>query len=101
MSETKHLSVQCKQQFLQMYGTVASLRIDCVAALATQMSRSKTVDLISAGKVSVNYEEITSPSILLKPGDIITIRGFGKYILGEELRETKKGRYHILLHKYI
>ncbi len=101
VSETDHIPLRVEQQFAEIAGTVASLRIDCVVGLATKLSRSKTMDLVSAGRVQLNYEEVSSPSILLKPEDIITVRGFGKYILAKEIRETKKGRYHILLQKYI
>ena len=99
--ETESPSIQVQQEFEEQSGTVASLRIDSVAALATKLSRSKTVQLIEAGKVAVNYQEISSASQMLKPGDVISVRGFGKYILGEEIRETKKGRYYIMMHKYI
>lgn len=97
---TERPCVEKKQEFRELAGTVASLRLDCVTALAAHASRTRAAELIRSGRVLVNYEEATASSLLLKPGDILTVRGFGKYILGDGIHETKKGRYHILLHQY-
>ena len=97
---TERPCVEKQQEFLELEGTVASLRLDSVAALAARTSRTRAAEMIRGGRVFVDYEEASSSSLLLKPGQVLTIRGFGKYILGDEIRETRKGRYHILLHQY-
>ena len=56
------------------------------------MSRAKVQALIKGEKVQVNWSTITSPSILLKEGDMISIRGFGRVKLFEIGGMTKKDR---------
>ena len=72
--------------------TVASLRLDAVAGGGFHLSRAKVQALIKGEKVQVNWSTITSPSILLKEGDMISIRGFGRVKLFEIGGMTKKDR---------
>lgn len=78
----------------------ASLRLDAIASAGFGMSRSKMVDLISAGDVRVNWKEITSASTPVKTGDLIAIRGKGRVEVGE-VTVTKKERYRVQLTRYV
>ncbi len=78
----------------------ASLRLDAIASAGFGMSRSKMADLIDGGDVRVNWKEITQSSYLIKPGDLIAIRGKGRLEVGE-VAVTKKERYRVQLTRYI
>lgn len=82
-------------------GTVAALRLDCITAAALKTSRSKALEYIESGRVHVNWEEQDSPSFFLKPGDVFSIRGAGKFRLAEDTSETKKGRISICIEKMV
>ncbi len=71
---------------------VQSLRVDAVLAKVYNMSREKSLDLFRAGKVYVDGRLCENNSRLLKVGETVNARGFGKFTLTGELRETKKGR---------
>lgn len=73
----------------------ASLRLDAVIAGALNVSRNVSVQLISAGKVKLNYREESHASKLLKEGDLVSVRGYGRFFLEEAGNETRKGRLHI------
>lgn len=88
-------------RYEELSGTVTSLRLDCLAALITKSSRAKAAALIQTGRAAVNYAEVLSPSVQVKPDDIITIRGFGKYLLDNDIFQTKKGRYRIIVKKFL
>ncbi len=90
-----------EENYKQISGSVSSLRIDCILALITHKSRTQNAYLISSHTVFVNYKEVKNQSMLVKPGDIITVRGFGKHILSDEIKRTKKDRYHITLKKFV
>ncbi|NJK37125.1 MAG: photosystem II S4 domain protein [Oscillatoriales cyanobacterium RM1_1_9] len=77
----------------------ASLRLDAVASAGFGMSRSKMVSFIDAGDVRVNWKEITQASHLVKPGDLIAIRGKGRLEVIEVVI-TKKQRYRVQLIRY-
>lgn len=79
--------------------TVAALRLDCVTAAALKTSRSKALPYITAKKVSVNWEEKENPAAPVKAGDVLSIRGEGRFRLCEEMNETKKGRLGICIEK--
>lgn len=78
----------------------ASMRLDAIASAGFGMSRSKMVDLISAGDVRVNWKEITQASHSIQPGDLVAIRGKGRLEVGE-VAVTKKDRYRVQLTRFM
>lgn len=91
---------QLKQQFEILEGIVASNRIDNIVAFAVKKSRSQSVPLIRSQKVFVNDCVIQSNSYSCKAGDVISVRGYGKFIYVGDNGETKKGRMKVQLKKY-
>lgn len=89
------------QEYKDIPGSVSSLRADAVAAVATKTSRSKSLLLIKEGSVSINGRICTEGAKNICDGDIISIRGYGKYRIEVSLSVTKKGRYHITVKQYI
>lgn len=86
--------------FEPIEGTIASFRLDCIVSFLTGLSREKAAKLIQAELVQVNHVPAFSNSISLQESDVISVRGYGKFILSEVGRQTKKGRYHITCLKY-
>ena len=62
-------------------GTVSSLRLDCAVPLATNLSREKSAALIEGGQVSLNFFEESKISREVGEGDVLSIRGYGRYVL--------------------
>lgn len=93
--------IENKTKFEIISGTVASIRLDTVVSLLTRLSRERSVALIKSGTVCVNYKEQCSVSSTINVDDIITIRGYGKFIFCGTDGVTKKERLHITCKKYI
>lgn len=89
-----------EQEFEDITGTVASPRLDSVVAFLTGKARSKSVLLIQGQKVFVNQKLVSSNAYECKENDVISIRGYGKYIFKECSGETRKGRTKIMIKKY-
>ncbi len=87
--------------FRKIEGTVASMRLDSIVSLAVGVSREKAAERIRAGLVMLNYAVVETVSVLVKPGDIFSVKGTGKFVLTEEIRETKKGRLYLTINQYI
>ncbi len=85
----------------EITGTVASIRLDSVISLAFSISRSAAVPLIDGGKVFVNGRMITSNGFRLSEGDLISVRGTGKFRYGGTLTHTRKGRELIQVFRFI
>jgi len=88
------------QQFQELTGTVASLRLDAIVALISGLSREKAQRAILSGMVMHNYLEKKDTSAPVAEGDIITVRGKGKFRMEKILGNTKKGRVSVLLLAY-
>lgn len=86
--------------YKEIRGTVSSLRVDSVVSLLTNLAREKSAGLIRAEQVQCNYQTASSVSAPIAPGDIITVRGYGKYIVDEIGNPTKKGRLPLRCRKY-
>lgn len=111
LTKTRHTQVRAtigtdfqvdyEPRYEEHKGTVSSVRLDSVLALAYPLSRSKITAQIEAEKVFVNGKLITSNGYRLKDGDIISVRQMGRIVYDGILSETKKGRYMISVRKYI
>lgn len=84
----------------EIVGSVASVRLDSVIALAFGESRSSIVSLIESARVFVNGKLITSNGYSLKENDIISVRGKGKFQYAQIAHQTKKGRNMVVLYLY-
>lgn len=87
--------------YKEISGTVSSLRLDCIISLALRLSRARATSLIKSIGVSLNYADCYDCSKSLIEGDIISIKGYGKYKLSTVGGNSKKGRIHISINKYI
>ena len=84
----------------ELQGTVSSLRLDSIVGSGFGMARGKAADLIEAGRVSLNDLPCMKGDKLLREGDKISARGFGKLILAQVGGRTKKDRISIVLQRY-
>lgn len=80
---------------------VASERLDAVAAAFCGLSRGQCAGLFPAGRVLVNSRPASDGSARLKPGDTLTVRGFGKARYEGIDRSSRKGRLFVTLQKYV
>lgn len=80
---------------------IPQLRLDVVLSETLHLSRSKASDFIEQERVFVNYELKTKNATTLKQGDILTVRGKGKYEIGEILSQTAKGKLRLEVKKYV
>lgn len=76
---------------------VSSMRLDVIVAAITRLSREKTASLILSGKVICNYVQTQNVSSKLDAGDILSIRGYGKYVINEQFGLTKNSRIKLLI----
>lgn len=81
--------------------TVASARLDGVVRAITGKSRESAADMIRSGLVELRYIATDNISAEVKNGDILSVRGFGKYEIGETDGQTRSGRIKIKCRKYI
>ncbi|HCT91588.1 MAG TPA: RNA-binding protein [Lachnospiraceae bacterium] len=88
-------------KYKEVSGTVSSVRLDSVAALAFGLSRNRTVPYIEGGSVYVNGRQILSNGYALQEGDRISVRGVGKCQYLGMRRQSKKGKQWIDLLRYI
>lgn len=80
--------------------TLSSNRIDAVISKAYNLSRGVVINLIKENKVYINGCINTSNSISLKKDDVVSVRGYGRFVFAEELGLNKKEKIKILIKIY-
>ena len=89
-----------KVNFEEEVVLVSSLRIDGIVSKIINISRSKAQAMIEQGQVLIDYVKIKDKSYELKGKERITIRGSGKFILGNSIGNSKSGRIKVIIKKY-
>ncbi len=98
--EKPQLEMEIPREYEALSVTAASPRIDGVVRALTNLSREDAAALVRTGMVERNYTPVTDVDKQLNPGDVLTIRGYGKYRIDKTDEETKRGRKRILCRKY-
>lgn len=80
---------------------VSSLRLDNVISELAKCSRNKALEIINTERVFINFQSETKKTKQIKTGDIITIRGKGRFYIKELLGQTKSGRTIIKIEKFV
>lgn len=81
--------------------TAASDRIDCIISALCGFSRSRALEALSQGIVTVNSVSVSKPTKSVCEGDVISVRGKGRFLIGSLENRTKKNRIVINYKKYI
>lgn len=79
--------------------TCSSLRVDSVFSSISNVSRKKAQDCISGGKIKVNHKLIEENDFECHEGDVISVRGFGRYRIMSIDGKTKKEKWKITFGK--
>ena len=111
LDQVKHTHVQCrildrmpeavrpKLQAVKLI--VPSMRLDVIVAKLCHLSRSQSFALFREKKVFVNGYQMENNSGTLKEQDVVSVRGYGKFICDGISGETKKGNLNIQVSKYV
>lgn len=72
--------------------TLSSLRFDTFISEGFRIPRAKAKILIEGGAAKLNWGQVLDAKRPLSPGDIASVRGFGRLKYVATLMETKKGK---------
>ncbi len=110
LDQVKHTNVRCqrmqeipeavKPQLQEASLVVSSLRVDGIVARLYHLSRSQSMELFREKKIAVNGKLLENNSGHLKAGDLVSVRGYGRFIY-EDCHATKKGRLGVRVRQYV
>lgn len=90
-----------ERSFEKISSTVASPRLDGVVRALCSLSRDEAAELVLRGNCEVNYFTVKETDCRLSMGDILTVRGYGKFIIDRAEDVTRRGRIKLEARKYI
>ncbi len=88
-------------QFEVLDRTVSSLRLDCIVGACANTSRERSASLVKSGQVSADFSVCLNVSASVREGEIVSIRGFGRFRVSKIVGETKKGRIRVVIEKFV
>ncbi len=110
LDKVKHTNIKCEKikdslRFIKDKGktleiTVTSDRIDVVVSGVYHISRSESLSYFEKGIVYVNGRLCTSNAKVLKEGDVVNVRGMGKFLYQGINQITKKDKCRISVQLY-
>ncbi|MBN2983394.1 MULTISPECIES: RNA-binding protein [Cohnella] len=81
--------------------SVASMRLDGIASDAFRLSRAKIMAPIRAGRCRVNWKTEEDPSSPVREGDIVSVKGLGRFKVLEVQGTSKSGRIRVRIGKFV
>lgn len=93
-------SIEIVPDLKEITGTISNIRLDSLIATAFKATRNSIISYIEERKVFINGKLTTSNGAGVKEGDIISVRGKGRFIFEGIIKETKKGRNLIKINLY-
>ncbi len=94
-------SFRVEHEYEVITETVMSARLDGIVRALCKISREEAAKLVSSGDVSLNYEAEYRTDADVVKGDVISVRGYGKYIYDGDRGVNRRGRLRIDARKYI
>ena len=92
-------TVEIKKEEIEII--VSSLRLDNVISELARCSRNKGLDIINMERVFVNFQCETKKTKPIKSGDMVTIRGKGRFYIKDIVGQTRSGRTIIKVEKFV
>lgn len=90
-----------QQSFSSENFYVNSLRLDLLISKICKLSRSNAATMITDSKVKLNFKTCENISYLCNNGDIISIRGYGRFRLEVLTGLTKNNKIRVVINKYL
>lgn len=111
LDKVRHTNVKCelmeetpeeiRPSLEPMRVVMSSLRVDGILAKVYHLSRSQSIDLFREKKIYVNGRLCENNSYNCKEGDVISARGYGKFIFKQVSGKTGKDRFVGIVECYV
>lgn len=111
LTKIRHTNVSCRlfdgemdalaPKLMQKEYQTASERLDGIVAKAYNLSREKSLLLFREKKIFVNGRQQENNSGVPKTGDVVSVRGYGRFVYRGVTHTTKKGKCNIVVEFYV
>lgn len=90
-----------ERRFETVTDSIASPRLDCVVGGLLNLSRERAKEAVMAGLVELNYETATEIDGIVRDGDLLSVRGYGKFVVDSVSETNRKGRVRLVARRYV
>lgn len=93
--------VHYEARFAEIRATIASERLDCVVSALTNLSRTQAEKCIAGGQVAMDFLPVTDRACRVSSGMMLSVRGYGRFLVDAVGPPTRKGRLRLSARKYL
>ena len=86
-----------QESYSQSFVLLSSMRLDNILATILKVSRSNAMKLIVSGKVKLNYRQVEKADLIITIGDMISVRGYGRFRLAQQEGVSKSGKAKVVI----
>lgn len=97
----KDLNIEYEEKMNIRLYFLHSMRLDLLVANVCIYARTEAEEMIEKGLVKVNHKIIEKGSHLIKAGDVVSVRGYGRLKIVEEQGMTKNDRHKVLIGRIV
>lgn len=95
----KNFTIEKRTESLSVL--VASLRLDCLCASILHISREEAGAYIAEGYAQIDHRVCKRPDRKVTAGELLSLRGKGRFLLTDRQRSTKSGRLAVEVLHYV
>ncbi len=99
-SLAEEIPKEATRELVAEHYILSSERLDLIVAKLCRLSRSESQKLFQDKRIFLNGKVTLQHSGKIEPEDILSVRGYGKYIFKGIIAETKKGNLRIEIMRY-
>lgn len=93
--------ISAEQEMVEKTILCSSMRLDKVVATSFNLSRRLATQLVESEKVKVNYVMATKSTSEVRLGDLISVRGFGRFIVKSKDGLSKNGKHKVTITRLV
>jgi len=94
-------TVHPEQEFKEMQIITDSLRLDLIVSKLTTLSRNESAEIIDKEFVKINQVISSKQTKQLQVEDVLSIRGFGRFVIDDTSLRTRKHKIVVKVRKFI
>lgn len=94
-------SVHSEQEYANFQLISDSLRLDLIVSKIAGCSRTQSVALVEKEMVKINQIIITKSTKQIQKDDVLSIRGYGRFVIDDTSQRTRKQKIVVKYRKFI
>jgi RNA-binding protein YlmH len=101
LEEIESSDIKSEKDLEELDFTVDSMRLDSIVSKIARISRNQSLEMLKRDLIKVNHLTETKAVKIIRDNDIISIRKYGRFIIIDTSKKSRKGKIIVKYGKYV